>query len=79
MLQIYKKTRIAKSDFSKVAIEITLWHGCSLVNLLHLFRTPFPKNNTEGLALLLYQPLVASSWLIYSFFKKNKLKLIIII
>ena len=55
MLQIYKKEGIAKSDFSKVAIEITLWHGRSLVNLLHLFRTPFPKNNTEGLALLLYQ------------------------
>ena len=25
-------------------IEITLWHGCSPVNLLHIFRTPFPKN-----------------------------------
>ena len=30
-------------------IEIALRHGCSLVNLLHVFRTPFPKikgNNT---------------------------------
>ena len=25
-------------------IEITLLHGCSPVNLLHIFRTPFPKN-----------------------------------
>ena len=25
-------------------IEITLWHGCSLVNLPYIFRTPFPKN-----------------------------------
>ena len=25
-------------------IEITLRHGCSSVNLLHIFRTPFPKN-----------------------------------
>ena len=25
-------------------IEITLRHGCSPVNMLHIFRTPFPKN-----------------------------------
>ena len=30
-----------KSDFNKVAM--TLWHGCSPVNLLHIFRTPFTK------------------------------------
>ena len=33
-------------------IEITLLHGCSSVNLLYIFRKPFPKN-TSG-ALLLY-------------------------
>ena len=27
-------------------IEIILWHECSPVNLLHLFRTPFPKNTS---------------------------------
>ena len=27
-------------------IEFTLWHGCSPVNLLHIFRTPFPKNTS---------------------------------
>ena len=32
-------------------IEITLRHGCSPVNLLHIFRTPFPKN-TSGWLLL---------------------------
>ena len=32
-------------------IEITLWHGCSPINLLHIFRTPFPKNTSEGLLL----------------------------
>ena len=32
-------------------IEITLQFGCSPVNLLHIFRTPFPKNTTEGLLL----------------------------
>ena len=25
-------------------IEIALWHGCSPLNLLHIFRTPFPNN-----------------------------------
>ena len=32
-------------------IEITLQHGCSPVNLLHIFRTPFPKNTYGGLLL----------------------------
>ena len=32
-------------------IEITLLHGCSLVNLLHIFRKLFPKN-TSGRLLL---------------------------
>ena len=32
-------------------IEIALWHGCSLVNLLHIFRKPFPKNTYRGLLL----------------------------
>ena len=36
-----------KCDFNKVA----LWHGCSPVNLLHVFRTPFRKN-TSGWQLL---------------------------
>ena len=33
-------------------IEITLWHGCSPVNLLYIFRTLFPKNITIGPLLL---------------------------
>ena len=32
-------------------IEITFWHVCSPVNLLHIFRTPFLKNTSEGLLL----------------------------
>ena len=32
-------------------IEITLWHGCSPVNLLHIFRTTFSRN-TSGWLLL---------------------------
>ena len=30
-------------------IEIALEHGCSPVNLLHIFRTTFPKNTSNGL------------------------------
>ena len=32
-------------------IEITHRHGCSLVNLLHIFNTPFPGNTSGGLLL----------------------------
>ena len=32
-------------------IEITLWHGYSPVNLLHISRTSFPKNTYGGLLL----------------------------
>ena len=43
-----------KCDFNKVAkqfIEITLQHGYSPVNLLQVFRIPFPKNKTGELFL----------------------------
>ena len=30
-------------------IEITLWHGCSPVYLLHIFRQPFPQNTFSDL------------------------------
>ena len=33
-------------------VEITFRHGCSPVNLLHIFRTPFPKNTSGGLLLI---------------------------
>ena len=32
-------------------IEIALWHECSPVNLLHIFRAPFPKNTSGRLPL----------------------------
>ena len=32
-------------------IEIGVWHGYSPVNLLHISRTPFPKNTFRGLLL----------------------------
>ena len=40
-------------------IEIPFRHGCSPVNLLHIFRTPFPKN-TSGWLLLQYSLSVLS-------------------
>ena len=42
------------SQFSQLFcnfIEITLWHGCSPVNLPHIFRTSFPKNTSGELLL----------------------------
>ena len=55
MQQLYRRTPMTKCDFKKVAknsfIEITLQHGCSPVNLLHIFRTHFPKNTSQGLLL----------------------------
>ena len=48
-----KRSPMPKGDFNKV--EITLWHGWSPVNLLHIFRTPFP-NNISGWLLLKQKP-----------------------
>ena len=53
--QIYRRTLMPKYDFKKLFcnfIEITLRHWYSPVNLLHIFRTPFSKN-TSGVLLLL--------------------------
>ena len=49
MQQIYRRTPMPKCDFN--FIEITLRHGCSPVNLLYIFGTPFSKN-TSGWLLL---------------------------
>ena len=54
MQQIYKRAPMPKCDFNKVLcnfFKITLRHGCSPVNLLHIFRTSFSKN-TSGRLLL---------------------------
>ena len=56
MQQIYMRTSMSKCNSIKLQnnfIEITLWHGCSPVNFLHIFRTPFPKSNFGGLVLQL--------------------------
>ena len=61
-------------------IEITLRHGCSPVNLLHIFRTPFPKNTSEQLLLCMslgyckqkFYPTTIRN--IFLKFKRNKLE-----
>ena len=39
-------------------VEITLRHGCSPVNLLYIFKPPFPKN-TSGWLLLMITSIVS--------------------
>ena len=52
MQQIYRRTHMPKCDFNKVTYQLR--HGSSPVNLLHIFRTPFPRN-TLGRLLLVNQ------------------------
>ena len=47
--QNYRRTAMPKCDFN--IIDIALWHRCSPVNLLDIFRTHFPKNTFEGLPI----------------------------
>ena len=56
--QVYRKTSMPKCDFNKVTFQLALqlhwnriWHGCSPVNLQHIFRTPFSKNTSKRLLL----------------------------
>ena len=53
MQQIYRREPMPKCDFNKVALqlEITLRRGCFPMNLLHIFRTLFPKNSSGRLLL----------------------------
>ena len=49
---------MSKCGFNKVAkqsnfIEIVVWHRCFPVTLLHIFKTPIPKNTSRGLLLYL--------------------------
>ena len=47
-----------------IFIEITLWHGCSPVNLLHIFRTPFLKNTSRWLLLFFFFNVLFNSWVL---------------
>ena len=53
---IYLRIPMPKCDLIKLLcnfIEIAPWHGCSPVKLLHILRTPFLRNTSEGLLLKL--------------------------
>ena len=55
----YIKTHLtsqSQRNLSSPFIEITVWHGCSPVDLLHIFRIPFFLKNTslEGCFWKLY-------------------------
>ena len=69
-----------KCDFNRVAllcnlIEISLRYGYSPVNVLYIFRTPFPKNTSGGLLLqyvylqMWFEHQVLSFLLVLLFFK----------
>ena len=54
MQQIYRRHPCQSAISIKLQsnfIEITLQHGCSPVNLLHIFRAPFLGNTSGGLLL----------------------------
>ena len=64
--QIYRRAPMLKCNFNKVArnvIEILLRYGCSFVNLLIIFRTPFHKNTSGGLLLKNYKSKIISNHL----------------
>ena len=46
MQEFYERTPMPKCNFKNA-----LRHGCSLVNVLHIFRAPFPKNTCGRLLL----------------------------
>ena len=55
VLKICSKLTREHQSMSKLLcnfIEIALRHGCSPLNLLHIFRIPFPKNTAVWLLLL---------------------------
>ena len=49
MQQIYRRTLMPRCDFN--FIKVAVRQGCCSANLLHIFRTPFPKNTSGGLLL----------------------------
>ena len=60
VLEIYSNFTVEHSWRRAISIkllcnfmEIALRHWCSPVNMLHIFRTPFPKNTSRWLLLFL--------------------------
>ena len=55
--QIYRRTPMAKCNVNKVA-----FHGCTPVNLLQIFRTPFLKNS---FGWLLFKVIIPFTYFIF--------------
>ena len=55
--QIYRRTPMMRWAS---LFEITLRHGCSPVNVLHIFRTPLPRNTSGWLFLGLLSSILTS-------------------
>ena len=58
-----RRSVISIKLFYTLLLIITICHGCSPVDLQHIYRAPFSKNTSRG--LLLYNLSVAAS-LLYS-------------
>ena len=56
-------------------MEITLCHGCSPGNLLHIFRTPFQKNTFGGLLLFDNRVIKNDIYMILPFIYKKSIVL----
>ena len=65
ILKICSKFTGKHSCGSAISIKLlfTLRHGCSLVNLLDIFRTPFPKNTSGRLLLIVVTCLFLSAFI----------------
>ena len=57
LCQIAISIKLQSRAVAEQLFEIALRHGCSPVNLLHIFRTPFLKN-TSGRLLLVFHILL---------------------
>ena len=83
MQQIYRRTPCWSVISIKLLcnfIEITLRHGCSPLNLLHIFKTPFTKNISgwlllhrvfKGSDIIFWPPLKATTVRIWSHLPKK--------
>ena len=57
-------------------VETTLRHGCSPVNLLYIFRTPFPENISGGLSLQISYLINQKGYICLHYSKKTNSKLL---
>ena len=71
MQQSYGRRPMSKFDLQSNFIEIALWHGCSPVNCVHIFRTLFLKTPLGGCFRLSHKSLYIYNWHLH--LKPNKI------